>query len=182
MDKELKHTTDFINRKIGKKTGFSIPKNYFEEIDDTILSSIITDKLDKQEHFKTPSNYFDTVEDAILKQITIKTPKEIKKVKVISLYQKMLQFIPLTAAASVLLFVSLHYLNTTKTYTFDDITATEISLWYENGYGISNNEELGFVLDASVFDDTDILQSINNQNLEDYLNTIDNTTLLNEIE
>lgn len=182
MDKELKHTIDFINQKTGKKTGFSVPKNYFKEIDNVLLSSITVENIPKEQGFKTPTNYFDTVENDILKQITIKTSKEIKKGKIVSLYKKIVRFIPLTAAASVLLFVSLYYLNTSKTDIFDDITTTDINLWYEDGYGVTNNEELAIILDASDFDDTDLLSSINTKSLEDYLNTIDNTMILNEIQ
>lgn len=178
MDKELKNKIEYINQKAGKKTMFSIPENYFEGIEDTILSSIVTKKLPKGNLYKTPSNYFNTVENDILTKLSIETPKE---VKVISLYKRVLQFIPVIAAASVLLFIGLNYFNTSSTYSFDDITQADIASWYENGYGSTNNVELATILDFSDFDE-DILASINDENLEDYLNTIDNSTLLNEIQ
>jgi predicted DNA-binding protein len=178
MDKELKNKIDFINQKTGKKTGFSIPENYFEEMEDNFFSSIATESLPKDDAFKTPSNYFETVENDILSKLNIETDKE---VKVISLYKRVLNFIPIAAAASVLLFIGLNYFNTSKTYTFDDITEADIASWYENGYGNTNNDELAMVLDSSDFEE-DILPSIEDDNLEDYLNTVDDSILLNEIQ
>ncbi len=87
MDKELKNKIDFINQKTGKKTGFSIPENYFEEMEDNFFSSIATESLPKEDAFKTPSNYFETVENDILSKLNIETDKE---VKVISLYKRVL--------------------------------------------------------------------------------------------
>jgi len=178
MNKETKNRTDYINQKTGKKTGFSIPVNYLEEIEDTIISSIITKKLPKEIPYKTPSNYFNTVENDILAKLKTENPIE---GKVISLHQKILNLVPFIAAASVLLFIGLNYFNTSTTYDFDDITETDITSWYENGYGSTDNNELAAVLDTSDFDE-DFLSSMNDDNIEDYLNTIDNTTLLNEIQ
>ena len=178
MDKELKNKIDFINQRTGKKTGFSTPENYFEEMEDIFFTTITIENLPKEEILKTPENYFNTVEDTILTKLNIVTPK---KGKVISLYQKVLKFIPVTAAASVLLFIGLNYFNTNNTFTFDDITQADVTSWYENGYGTTNNDELAITLDSSDFEEG-ILTSINDDNLEDYLNTIDDTTLLNEIQ
>ncbi|MCG8796043.1 hypothetical protein [Tenacibaculum finnmarkense] len=178
MDKELKNKIDFISNKAGSKTNFSVPENYFENIEATILSSIQTAHFSKKNSFKTPKNYFNTVDENILSTLNIKTSKEIKT---ISFYKKILQLIPVAVAASILLFIGLNHLTTDKKHSFDDITQADISYWYENGYGTSSNDELATILDAEDFDE-DVFASINKENLEAYLNTIDNASFFNEIQ
>ncbi|CAM1347306.1 hypothetical protein [Tenacibaculum insulae] len=178
MDKELQHKIDFINQKAGKKTGFSTPENYFDAFDENVNSLIASRKFSKQNAFKTPSNYFDSVESNILTKLKL---EENKKVKVIPLYQKVLKFMPVAAAAAILLFIGLNYFNTQNLSAFDKITQADISSWYENGYGDTNNSELAIVLDTADFEE-DILPFINDTNLEDYINTIDDSSLLNDLE
>ena len=79
MDKELKNKIDFINQQTGKKTGFSTPENYFEEMEDNFFyfnNNFLN--LPRKDVFKTPSNYFSTVENDILTKLNIKTKKEVK--------------------------------------------------------------------------------------------------------
>ena len=179
MNKTTKNSIDYINKKTGKKTGFSTPDNYFNKVDDGIISMIKPTYLPKKNNtFSTPDNYFTTVENDIFEKLNI---EKIKEVKVISLRKKILQFVPLVAAASVLLFISLNYFNTSATYEFDDITEADITFWYENGYGSTDSNELATVIDNSDFDE-DFLSTINDDNIESYLNTIDNSILINEIQ
>lgn len=178
MDKELQHKIDFINQKAGKKTGFSTPENYFDSFNESLDSLTTSRKFSKQSAFKTPSNYFNSVENNILTKIKL---EENKKIKVIPLYQKVLKFMPVVAAATILIFIGLNYFNTQNLSAFDKITQADISSWYENGYGNTNNSELAIVLDTADFEE-DILPSINDNNLEDYINTIDDSSLLNDIE
>ena len=177
MDKELKNKIDFINQKTGKKTGFSIPDSYFDNIENSLNSVIISNDFTKETAFKTPPNYFDNLEKDVLKKLNI------KETKVISLKQKVLQFTPIVAAASVLLFIGLNYFNTTNSSFLDNINETDITSWYENGYGSTNNIELASILETSDFKEDNIITFVNDDNLEDYLNTtIDDSLLLNEIE
>ena len=175
MDKDLKHSIDFINNKVGKKTGFSLPENYFEEMEPTFFSSETTVTISKENAFKTPDNYFNTVEENILTKLKATS----KEVKVISLYKRVLDFIPITAAASVLLFIGLHYFTTNNQNSFNTITQADVASWYENGYGDTDTNELAIVLESSDFEEN-ILPSIDDENLEEYLNTIDSSTLINE--
>ena len=177
MDKELKNKIDFINQKTGKKTGFSIPNSYFENIENSLNSVIISNGFTKETAFKTPPNYFHNLENDVLKKLSI------KETKVNSLKQKVLQFIPFVAAASVLLFIGLNYFNTANSSFPDNINETDITLWYENGYGNTNNIELASILETSDFKEDNIITFLNDDNLEDYLNTtIDDSLLLTEIE
>ncbi|WP_440121972.1 hypothetical protein [Tenacibaculum sp. Ill] len=173
MNEKLKHTIDFINQQVGKDCGFSTPQNYFEGVEETINTSIFIDSLPKNKAFNTPDSYFDDIETQIQSKLTTET-------KVISFRKRVLQYIPIAAAASVLLFIGINYFNTQK-ITFEDITITDIESWYENGYGDIDNSELAVTLNTSELDE-DILASISDETLEDYLDSVDTPTLINEIE
>ncbi|CAM1333653.1 hypothetical protein [Tenacibaculum aestuariivivum] len=170
MNKELKNSINFINKKIGTETKFSTPKNYFNEVEKSISSFVNTCNLPKKNNFETPDNYFNSVEKIILEKT--------KQIKTISLYKNVLQLIPIAVAASVLLFIGLSYINQAKNnYYLNDITQADVLYWYENGYGVTNNDELATVLNDIDFDEN-ILSSINKENMKDYLNTIDDDSLL----
>ncbi|CAM1348854.1 hypothetical protein [Tenacibaculum crassostreae] len=175
MSKELKHSIDFLNQKVGKETGFSTPENYFNEVEDTIYASTIINSFSKEKPFSTPANYFNTIEDSILSKINSKE----KEVKVISLRKRILQYVPTTAAASVLLFVGINYFNTQKT-TLDDITINEIESWYENGYGTTYNEELASAISIADIEE-ELFTSISEESIEDYI-IVNNTLLSDDIE
>ncbi|WP_233883505.1 hypothetical protein [Tenacibaculum piscium] len=175
MDKELKHTLDFKNQKISNKAGFSIPENYFQTIDATILNKINQKKVTE---IKKVKNNKDEIEE----NNKVEKNKDNKIIYLSqNLYKKTPSFITLIAAASVVVFIGFYYLNTTKAhYSLDDITPADISFWYENGYGTTNNNELAIMLESSTIDERDILSSINDENLEDYLNMSNDATFLNE--
>ncbi|MEE3999316.1 hypothetical protein V1T75_03110 [Tenacibaculum sp. FZY0031] len=177
MNEKIKHTINFINQKAGKNCSFSVPQNYFEEVEERINTSIFIDSLPKKKTFNTPDDYFDTIEAQIQSRLI---KEQTTEPKVISLRKRVLQYIPLAAAASVLLFIGINYFNTQK-ITFEDITTTDIESWYENGYGDIDNSELAATLNTSELDE-DILASISDETLEDYLNSVDTPTLINEIE
>lgn len=180
MNKELKNSVDFINQQVGKKTGFDIPENYFNGIEEKIATTIFSEGLAKENAFKTPPNYFNSVEDDIFTKLNLNNKE--KEVKVISIRKRILQLVPIAAAASVLLFIGLNYINKTSTVTFDDITLADVESWYENGYGDTNNEELAIAFNSSTIEDNDSLSSISDENLEEYLNDIDSSDFINEIQ
>ncbi|TDQ27716.1 hypothetical protein [Tenacibaculum caenipelagi] len=177
MDKKLKHTIDYLNQKVDKKTGFSTPEDYFDKVQEDISTSLFINNLPKEKPFSTPNDYFSTIEMNIFSKLEL---EKNKKVKIISFRKRILQYIPATAAATILLFIGINYFNTQK-ITFEDITINDIESWYENGYGNTNVDELATALNTSDFED-DILSTISDESLEDYLYTIDNNILINENE
>ena len=38
MENEIKHSEDFITRKSGKQSGFSIPSDYFDDVEQDIIT------------------------------------------------------------------------------------------------------------------------------------------------
>ena len=107
-----------------------------------------------------------------------------KEVKVISLKNRVLKFIPSLAAASVILFMGLHFLNNqNSTVTLDDISSTDVENWYESVVGYSNNTALALAYEMVDFEENELsIVNINNEVIEDYFNSIDNASLLNEIQ
>lgn len=174
MNKETKHSIDFIHQKVGKYSGFSIPENYFSDVEKEIQSSSFLHSLPKEKGFTTPSNYFDNVNDVIFNK-TIKNNTS----KTIWLQKQAVKFAPIAAAASVLLFIGINYFASQK-LTFDDITIDDIASWYDYGYVDITDSEIASTLTAQELED-ELLTSITNENLEDYLNSVNTSTLLTEI-
>jgi len=140
-----------------KKTGFELPKNYFETVEDTVIATLKTENLQNKinsKTFKTPDNYFDSIEDIVLAKLkaeviqskndnqipenyfeTLETKviSEIKTApKVISLKTKLTKFIaPIAIAASLLLVFVLN--NNSTTVSFESLAVTDIESWIDNG-------------------------------------------------
>jgi len=140
-----------------KKTGFELPENYFETVEDTVIATLKTENLQNKinsKTFKTPDNYFDSIEDIVLAKLkaealqnknnsqipenyfeTLETKviSEIKTApKVISLKTKLTKFIaPIAIAASLLLVFVLN--NNSTTVSFESLAVTDIESWIDNG-------------------------------------------------
>lgn len=140
-----------------KKSGFEIPSNYFETIEDAVIAKLKADKLpikDTQNPFIVPENYFNSIEDLVitkLKSEALNTEnsntlpknyfetlenKVITKIKttpkVISLKSRFIKFAtPITIAASLLFIFILN--NTSTNVTFESLASSEIENWIDNG-------------------------------------------------
>ena len=65
----------------------------------------------------------------------------------------------------------------------NDISANDIENWFVNENWNTDNTEFALALESSDFDENEFLNSpINDLEIEDYLNTIDTSTLMNEIQ
>ena len=174
MDNNKKHIIKGLTSNLEGKSGFTTPKNYFDDVEDSFFTKVSESKLPKQTGFEVSTSYFDNLEETILDKLN---PK--KEVKVISFKDRVLKFIPIAAAASVVIFISINFFfKNTSTVTLDDISTTEIESWYENGYGEINNNDLVLSFDDEDFDDDELLiSSINDADIENYLDNIDPSTL-----
>lgn len=178
MDNKLKHSEDFLQSKIGKKNGFSTPKNYFEGIEENLFSTLSEENLPKEPSFNVPTDYFTNLEDTILAKVS----SEEKQVKVVSLKTRVLKLIPIAAAASVLLFIGINNFSNGK-ITINDITSEELSSWFDNNPENLNSEEFAIVFEENDFEENELAEAtIDETNLEEYLNLIDSSSLLNEFE
>ena len=177
MSKTLKHSIDYIRNKTQNEHGFSVPENYFDVVEDALFLKIIEQQLPKEDGFRVSEGYFDTVETTLFSNIEF--PK--KESKVISIRKRMLRYIPTTVAASVLLFFGLNYFSLTTTPSFDDIRFSDVENWFDEG-NLDLNTTNTFFVDSD-FTENNLIEneSLSDEDLLEYLNTIDNSTLT-EIE
>ena len=180
MDNNKKHIINGLTSKQEGKSGFTTPKDYFENVENDFFTKLSENSLPNQTGFNTPESYFENLEDTILAKVEL--PK--KEVKVISLKNRLLKVIPIAAAASVVIFISINFFfKASNTITLDDFSTTEIETWYEDGYGEINNDDLVLSFDDEDFNDDELLiSSINDADIENYLDNIDPSTLENEIQ
>ena len=180
MDKKKQNSEAYLKSVFNKKTGFSTPNNYFEEVDNSFTTFLSEEKLPKNTAFKAPNNYFEGLEEAILLKVT-STEKE---VKVISLKDRLLKIIPIAAAASVVLFLSLNsfLFQKTEEISFDSIAINDVEYWFNDAATTINTEDITTILtDEDLVDDNFSLAVINDDSLEDYFNSIDNSSLLEDL-
>ncbi|RLD28308.1 MAG: hypothetical protein DRI75_07190 [Bacteroidetes bacterium] len=159
-----------LNLNNKNKTGFKTPNNYFNTVEDKIMSALkLESKLNQVNEvgFKTPNNYFDTLEDVIINKIEKKnTPK------VVSLFTKRNILYASSIAASVLLLFNLSFFD--KEVTWDSLD-TETIVNYIIDEGI-DSYELAALLSEDDFSEADFIeQNIADETLENYL--LDNLDL-----
>lgn len=143
-------------------SGFKVPKDYFSQVEEQILSEVhLKNKVDVS-GFDVPDSYFETLEDKIVKQL-----KDEQDVKVIPLLSWKKVIYTTTIAASLVLMFNVFY-NTSEALTFDSLDMASIENYVEQedytSYELSSlltEEELH----TNNFIDTEISE----ESLEDYL-------------
>ena len=145
-----------------KNTGFKVPENYFDTLENEIMCDLKLKSLATKSGFKTPETYFDTLESTIFK--TINTQKE---VKVINLFTWQKVAFATGIAASFILMFNLFF-NTNKTVTIDTIEIASIENYILN-------ETMGINEFASLFTIEDlkdvrlINDGFSSQTIENYV-------------
>jgi hypothetical protein len=178
MKENLKNSIDFLNKKIGIKSSFSVPKNYFFEVEASIFSEISTSSFSEDTGFTTPNDYFNNLEDCILNSIS--APQRASKV--IHFRSKILKAIPFVAAASIALFITFNsfFFEDSNTFSIDSLSQNDIENWLDSK--TFSNIEIANVIGDDFLKWNDFsFTELKNENLEDYLTTIDTQELLNEI-
>lgn len=179
MKEDLKNSIDFLNKKTGRNSGFSVPENYFSEVEESIFAEVTTTSFSKDTGFTTPNDYFNNLEDKILN--TISTPQ--KESKIIHFKSSLLKAIPFVAAASIALFITLNsfFFKESTTFSLDSVSQNDIENWLESK--TFTNTEIANVIGDDFLKLNDFsFTEIKTENLEDYLTTMDTQELLNEIE
>lgn len=175
MKDKKQHINKEFSLKDIKGNGFKKPTNYLTSFEDELFAKISEDTLPNKSGFEVPKGYFDSLEDTLVAQVS----NDKRTTKVIRLSHTIRKIIPYAAAASVLLFIGLNYFSTgTDTVTIDDLSETEIENWL---YAANDSNEITDILQVTDFEDTSITDNMNDIEIEDYLDNIDTSTLLNEI-
>jgi hypothetical protein len=189
MDREKENILNNLKR---SGPGFTVPKTYFEKLEDRIdqsrdsidanlqeyeenterklkQKSVFTlDQIGKNHGFIVPDSYFEAVEPKILR---------LEKPKIIPLKNNFIRILSLSIAASILLFFGIKYMNTgqnTKNQlVFQD---EEFINWIESDLTDLNSYEI-----AEVFNDMELEQSLYAEDdVFEYLNSVDIENLILE--
>ncbi|AJR03471.1 hypothetical protein [Siansivirga zeaxanthinifaciens] len=157
-----------------KHSGFKVPDNYFETLEDQLFSEIKLKNTIDDAGFKIPENYLSNLENAIISKV-----KEEKTGKVITLFnRKKLIYISGVAAAVLLLF----------TLTFNSKSNNWNNLDFEmvENYMITEDILDSYEI-ASLLPEEDLIESnfiqidFNEENIENYLlNNLDIEDLTTE--
>jgi hypothetical protein len=184
-----------------KKSGFKIPNNYFESLEDSIYNALSEDSLTEKNGksgMQIPDNYFDDIEDRIITSVSEKSLLEktktgfnvskdyfktledtiIQKIeikqqpKVVSLFSRRnLLYVSGIAAAVVILF-SLNF--SKKTITFENINL-ELAENYILDQGINSYELASLLNDEDIDTNNFISLDTYGDDLENYL--LENTDI-----
>ncbi|WP_370228178.1 hypothetical protein [Mesoflavibacter sp.] len=149
-----------------KQSGFKTPNNYFNTIEDQIMSQISLEEIGKDSGFKTPDNYFDTIEDNILSKT--------KETKIIKLFNKKTI---ITVASIAAMFVLFFNLNPFKTQvTFDNLDTNTVETYILNEVELNDISNL---IETDQLSQTDFID-YNGISIDNYLDDIDLEDFLDE--
>lgn len=143
------------------KTGFKVPKDYFDNFEDFVLSEIKLKETIKNHGFNVPDDYFETLKIEILSKVSKKDP-----VKIIPLFNKRTLIYASSIAATILLLFNLSIFE--KNISFDslDIETAENYIIEEN---IGSYEIASLLSDYDFNEENFVNYSFNEENLENYL-------------
>ena len=178
MKQETNKSEAFLKSVLQNSTGFSVPTDYFNTADDRLSSFLIEKELPEETGFSIPENYFQNVEKSILKKTGFK-----KEVKIISLKSKFLKYIPLAAAASVALLLSINYFifPSTSEINFDTLERTDIENWIVENSNELSDKDFVAILHSEISNENDFaLTDLQSDAIEEYMINIKESSLLNE--
>lgn len=147
-------------------SGLKVPKDYFDNLEDRIMSEIKLNEASENSGFIAPEGYFETLEDSILNKVS---EKEITKV--IPLFSKKnLLYISSIAAAILLLF----NLSITKTETSWDTLDAETVENYILDENVGTYDIATLLLDGEISEDAFVSLEFTDEAMEGYF--LENTS------
>ena len=150
-----------------QREGFHVPDNYFESLDDKLMSRI---NQDSKKGFRVPENYFTDFE--------VKPPKVSEQDGIVRLKRPQVKrLIWIAAAASVLLFFGINYTsNDASKLDWNELDQSEIVSWIESDLSGLDAYDL-----AEAYPETELSETtISNEELNAYLNEIELDEILYE--
>ncbi|UJH91995.1 hypothetical protein LZ575_05030 [Antarcticibacterium sp. 1MA-6-2] len=119
-----------------QKTGFRIPQNYFEDLEENLMRKISQEDIDVDNlkvapGFIVPQDYFEKLEERVLKRVT----KEQERGKIYSLFNQQIFYYAAAAAAIIVLLLSTNlFNNNAPQYTIDSVELSALEDYIDNGY------------------------------------------------
>jgi hypothetical protein len=172
MKDKLQRSEEYLNKKAGRSTGFSVPSNYFDTVESSFSTKQKENNFVKEKGFEVPDSYFNKLEDNILAKVS---PTK-KETPVISLKKRL----SIAAAASIILFIGLNsfIFNNSEEDPFNKLTDSEIESWIANNINLINDSDFAITYADIDFDEDLVLpNSISNDELENYLNDQEDISL-----
>ena len=159
-----------IKHKDSPKSGFTIPKGYFDGLEEELMAKVVTEELPHETGFNIPTAYFNSVEQQIIEKVTDKP-----KTKVIDFKELLLKrVIPIAAAASLLLFFVFNF--NKKTVYINNVASTDIENWIDQGlidvdaYEIAEvYNDINLNNNTFITSDDDLFNNLNGDEIETYL-------------
>lgn len=178
MEQEINNSEVFLKSVLQNSVGFSVPKDYFNTAEDRFSSFLIERELPEETGFSIPENYFQNLEKSILRKTGLK-----KEVKIISLKNKLLKYIPVAAAASLALFLSINYFtsSTSSEINFDTLEQTDIENWIVENSNELSDKDFVAILHSEISNENDFaITDLQSDAIEEYIINIEESSLLNE--
>jgi hypothetical protein len=145
-----------------KKSGFKVPENYFDSLENSVLDQIKSKEISKKTGFKTPQNYFS--------EFTVKLPVEKEETKVIALnsWTKWVAAASIIAV-SILGALYIDSISPKKSLQFSDLDNDMIEQYFE--YNLDSQDELIDLENTSIKGNLDTnISKLNDQDIIEYLN------------
>lgn len=167
---EFKNIAPKLSELKSIKTGFEVPRGYFDSIEEKVFSKI--DFKNKSPN-DIPEGYFDTIENRVFEKI------KNEETKVISLKSRFAKIVaPMAIAASILLLITLQLFNTNKEDLFASLEISEIETWINNGDLNLSTFEITSVYSDANFENIELYDSYTEDDLLEYLNDVDLESLI----
>ena len=159
----VKHKTLHNNHL--KQNKFTVSEEYFNALEDLVITKLKAELLNKAFKTNTPKNYFNNLENQVLQKV--KQPKKSKIIKLL---------IPIAVAASLLVVA---VLSEYKSNTESTISKNEIENWLN--FEMVENTALDLVATQTDLEiEATFFETISNEDMVNYLNETDIENLLYE--
>lgn len=150
------------------KQGFKTPDNYFKNFDENLFEKISTEQvIPDSDGFKIPENYFNEFDKILFESYTLQN-----KSKIINLFSyRKIYYLIGTAAAILILFISIKSIHVNESFSFDDLAFSEIENYIDSGYLNLNSDEISAAFNEPEFNEISFSEStIEEEELFNYLN------------
>ncbi|MGV6846349.1 MAG: hypothetical protein ACWA42_09530 [Lutibacter sp.] len=200
MKRKKEHKVIKLNNLKITKTGFVAPKNYFNNLEDTVLTKINLSNTKKESAFSIPEDYFGNVEDRVLAKL--KSEKLYENVedssipenyfenfeervfeklktknKVVSLNRFLKIAAPILAAASLALILFLNRNN--SSINFDTLQTASIENYFESNFDGIDETNLMALYNENITS-VNLNDNLTDSAVENYLSEEDLDNLLYE--
>lgn len=154
-----------------KNPGFSVPPNYFEELENELFDMVTNNEVSQESNlskieksgFIVPENYFANLEGDILKKLDAEP-------KVVSLFNKENLLYAASIAAIFIALAGVFFLNPPNTATWDDIEVSVLESYIDdNNINFSTPEISSFLFEDGIFLEEPDFTEVNADVMFDYL-------------